>query len=283
VAVPLSSVGLAALLPQSVGAIKTQVFVPSANLTLSALTPVVTSGASVTIPAKDFSVTGNNITISRSTPSYQATGSPSSGANTFSIFWPSHQTNDIGIIVIEGSGDATAISPPSGWNAFPSTPVVDVANTSGSSLWVWWRRAASGSEGSVSIPDSGDHQTAVLFTIRGCVTTGDPWDVTTTGFKDVASTTATVPSVTTSKFATRVLMVVGRPDDSSSASHFSSPTNANLTSLTEHYEYGTVSGNGGGFVILSGVLADKNTTGATTITKASSTTDTYFVAAMTSY
>jgi hypothetical protein len=75
-------------------------------------------------------------------------------------------------------------------------------------------------------------------------------------------------------------MIVGRPDDSASGAHFGVPVNANLTGIVERGEIGFVTGNGGGFVVSTGVCALPGATGTSTLTKTVSTTDTYIVVAL---
>ena len=214
-------------------------------------------------------------------PAFQAVGAQiaSTGA-TVSAVWPTHLINDIGLVVIETSGNSANLTPPAGWAALPGTPVTDVATTAGSKLHVWWKRAASAAEAAVATGAGTDHVLARLYTFRGCVTTGNPWNVITTGTKTTASTTATVPALTTTLDDTLITMIVGRPDDTASTTHFGVPVNANLTGLAEHGEAGTTSGNGGGFVVSSGVKALPGATGTSTLTKTVSTTDTYVVLAL---
>lgn len=221
------------------------------------------------------------------TPNFQAVGSlrVSAGALTgaTAVPWPTtHVANDIGLLVIETSGDGTTvdITTPTGWEAVPGSPVTDVATAAGSKLQVWWKRAASASEGAVTVPDSGDHQMARIFAFRNCIATGDPWDVTTTGNKTTASTTATVPAVTTTVSDTLIVMIVGRPNDNNSESHFGVPVNSNLTNRVERAEVGSLTGNGGGFVLSTGVKATAGDTGTSTLSKSVSTTDTYMVIAL---
>lgn len=214
-------------------------------------------------------------------PTFQAVGTPqtSTGASV-NVPWPTHLTNDIGLVVIETSGNSATLTPPAGWAAVPGTPVTDVATIAGSKLHVWWKRAASSAEAAVATGAATDHIIARLYTFRGCVTTGNPWDVTTTGIKTTASTTATVPSLITTVDDTLVVMVVGRPNDNASTTHFGVPVNANLTGLAEHGEAGTTNGNGGGFVVSSGIDATAGSTGTSTLTKIASTTDTYVALAL---
>lgn len=212
---------------------------------------------------------------------FQASSGTAAGS-TFSqtLIWPTHVANDVALLVIETSGASTTLNPPAGWAAVPSTPVIDVATAVGSKLHVWWKRAASSSEANVATGASGDHIVARLFTFRGCVTTGNPWDVTTTETKTTASIVATVPALTTTVDDTLITMVVGRPDDSSSTTHFGVPVNVNLTSLQEIGESGTTLGNGGGFVVSTGIKVVAGNTGTSILTKTASTTDTYVVLAL---
>lgn len=214
-------------------------------------------------------------------PVFQAVGAQqnSTGA-TVSVAWPTHLTNDIGLVVIETSGNSATLTPPAGWAAIPGTPVTDVATIAGSKLHVWWKRAASAAEAAVATGAATDHIVARLCTFRGCVTTGNPWNVTTTGTKTTASTTATVPSLTTTLDDTLITMIVGRPDDSSSVTHFGVPVNAGLTGLAEATEAGTINGNGGGFVVSYGIESTPGSTGTSTLSKTASTTDTYVVLAL---
>ena len=215
-------------------------------------------------------------------PVFQAVGAQQNSATASqNVSWPTHQTNDIGLMVIETSGGGTTLTPPTGWAAIPGTPVVDVATAAGSKLHVWWKRAASSAEAAVATGfGTSDHVVSRIYTFRGCITTGNPWDVTTTGTKTTTSTTATVPAVTTTVDESLVVMIVGRPDDSTSTTHFGVPVNATLTGLAEAGEAGTNNGDGGGFVVSYGTDATPGSTGTSTLTKTASTTDTYVVLAL---
>jgi hypothetical protein len=214
-------------------------------------------------------------------PTFQAAGTAVASTGTsVSAAWPTHLADDIGLVVIETSGNSATLTPPTGWAAIPGTPVTDVATTAGSKLHVWWKRAASSAEGSVATGAATDHIVARLYTFRGCITTGNPWNVTTTGTKTTASTTATVPALVTTLDDTLITMIVGRPDDSSSTTHFGVPVNANLTGLADRGEAGTANNNGGGFVLSTGIDATPGNTGTSTLTKTVSTTDTYVVLAL---
>ena len=233
-------------------------------------------------PGLTTPVSHTPITMDRSsnpTVTFVAAGTAVSGTGAVSPVWPTHQANDIGIMVIETGGEGTTLTP-AGWTHVTGSPVIDVASTAGSKLHILWKRAASSSEASVSTGDSGDHQVAQIYTFRGVITTGNPWDVVATGTKTTASFTATAVSVTTTVANTLVLLIVGRPNDDSSTIHFGAFTNPNLTSITERGEAGTISGHGGGFVLTTGDKTTAGATGTSTSTKIFSTTDTYMTIAL---
>lgn len=215
---------------------------------------------------------------------HQATGTlvTSTGA-ALSVAWPAHQADDIGILVIEASGNSAAQTAPTGWTSIAD--VRDVNTTAGSRFRAYWRRATSGAMGNVTTFTCLDHQMAVIFTFRGCIDSGSPVDASASGNKgfnsgDSASTTATLPSVTTTVANALIVLLCGRPDDSASTTHFGTPTNANLTGISAGVEHGDTTGNGGGFVMAYGTKVSAGATGTTTMSKSASTTDTYIVIAL---
>jgi hypothetical protein len=208
-------------------------------------------------------------------PTYQAVGTAAASTGTsVNVSWPTHVADDIGVLVVETSGNSATMSTPSGWTAITGSPRTDVATIAGSKLHVFWKRAASASEAAVATGALTDHIVARIYTFRGVDPT-NAIDAEGGGTKGTASTTATVPAITTSFDNTLVVMVVGRPDDSASTTHFGVPANANLTSRAEAAESGTTSGNGGGFVVSYGTKATAGSTGTSTLSKAANTTDTY--------
>lgn len=279
-----SNVELAAIAPAYLGAAATIIEAPSSLTGLNAFAPTIEGGISIAAPASEISLSAGEAVVDREQPRFVAASAANSGTGSISLSWPSgHQLGDVALLVIETSGSDSTLAAASGWSAVTGSPVVDVAAATGSKLQVWWRRATSAAESAVATGDAGDHQVARMYVFRGCVSTGDPWDVIATGTKAVGSATATVPSLTTTRFNTRVVMIVGRPDDSSSTTHFGLPVNAGLGGIASHGEAGTISGNGGGFTVASGSKALKGVTGTSTLTKTASTTDTYFVLALRGY
>ena len=196
---------------------------------------------------------------------YQTVGSSAASSSaSVNVSWPTHVTDDIGILVLE-SVTATWTTP-SGWTLVASSNVFT------SELNIYWKRATSSAEAAVAtgFPSTADHVLARIFTFRGCVTTGTPVLTSATSTKSVASTSWSAPSITTTTANEFVVYGVSRDNDSSSLASFSNPTNANLVSPTEAAESGTAVGDGGGFVVGYGVKAAAGATGITTGTVTSS-------------
>lgn len=208
---------------------------------------------------------------------FVATGSVEASAGVSSIPWPTHQTGDVGIMVIESGGNDTTPTPV-GWTHFSWSPVVDIADATGSKLSILYKFAASSSESAVTIADLGDHWVGNITTFRGVA--DPPTNVRATGIKTTASTTATLPSVTPTDDNCVILLICSRPNDSADTSHFGLAVNANLTGITEVVEGGTTLGHGGGYVIQRAVMPTASATGTSTMTKTVSTTDAYFVLAL---
>lgn len=211
---------------------------------------------------------------------YQDVGTQQAGINALTVTWPTHLANDIGVLVVETDGAGTNMATPTNWNLIQG-PITDVASAAGSKLYAFWRRAASNAEGSVSVPDSGDHQIARIYTFRGALQGSSPIDVSTSSTKTTASTTVTIPAVTTTVANTLVVWIVSRPDDTTSTTHFPVATFAGLTGVAEAAEAGSNAGNGGGFTLQYGREATAGSTGTGSISSlAASTTNSIIVFAL---
>jgi hypothetical protein len=211
----------------------------------------------------------------------------STGTGSLTLSWSgSYLPNDIGIIIVESSGgDPTlTISSPTGWSQVTGSPVVDVATTAGSKLQVFWKRFTSTAgvdpEPDAILPSGSNHLLAAYFIVRGCITVGNPWDVISTGQKTTASTAITFPALTTTVPDCVALLIATRPNSSASTTIFSNLSNSVLTNQDAvGIEYGTVSGNGGGFVRFAGDQATAGSIGTSTATTTSSLTSAYMVIA----
>ena len=281
-AIPLTDIAFEARTVPYVGTTATVVQPPAGPLTLTAPTPLVVSGASVAVSTTDIALSAPLLAvITKPAPTVEAVRPGTAGsASAFSVPNITANQDDILVTIVENSGDGTVIAPtPNGtiggtFQAVTGSPVIDVATIAGSTLSVWWLRCASAfTLQSVTINDSGDHQVATVMVIRGCTTSGDPWDITATDTKTIDSTTASAPATTTTVSNTLVVSVVTRADDSSSTTSFGIPTNSVLTGFTDRGENGATSGNGGGFVITSGVKQIPGDTGVTSFATAPNTTN----------
>lgn len=141
---------------------------------------------------------------------------------------PSHQANDIlvltaGLWAPNTTGNiANWSSQPSGWtqlhDAVRSTTEID------GRAGVWWIRATSGSETNPALgrPASADTGTDTSFhgrvyCIRGCITSGDPWDDTSYSNEPsgdwLTGANGNVSAVTVSGWGRTVIWFLTRSDD----------------------------------------------------------------------
>lgn len=203
-------------------------------------------------------------------PIYFALGGAAIGTtSSFSVTWPTaHKRGDLGIIVVERSGD-TAATAPTGWTAVSGSPVISSADAAGTYLGVFWKFAQSSSESSVEITQDGDHYASRLFAFRGVRTDVPPGAISASDTKTVGSTSATYPSITTQLDNCLVLLAASHELDSATNQYTSTPVNANLSSLTLLSQSATSGGNGGGFGLWMGTKATAGSTGTTTRTLAS--------------
>ena len=251
------------------------------NVSLFALIPTIKTGKNITLGNVDFATLALVPVFWREPAYYSNSSYGYAGSGSVSVPWPTpYAVNDIGVMVIETSATDATQTPPSGWTAVTGSPVVDVASTAGSKLQVWWKRATTTSEPSVTIGSFTDHYNAKMFTFKGAKTTNNPINASVAGTKTIASYYATVPSITPTETNSLIVMIVGRPDDNASSTHFASQVNANLFALTEITDIGTTFGNGGGYALITGQAVTTQPTGTTTMTKLYSTTDTYLVFAI---
>lgn len=182
--------------------------------------------------------------------------------------WPSHQADDIGILIIESTQTAIALDTANGFEAIASGNAQAGAATT---IMTYIARATSGAMAAPVITDAQNHSYAVIVRIRGldsATPLADLVNAIAVATKTVASTSASAPTVTTTLPGCVVINAITRDDDLAGAS-FSDWANSNLTSASEISDDGTTSGNGGGIGIYAGIMASAGATGATTATVAS--------------
>lgn len=207
-------------------------------------------------------------------PTFQAAGAFAKSQNAIAPAWPTHLTGDIGILLVQTSNQAVVA--PSGWTEITGSPQgTGTAGAAGSTrLCAFWKRAASAAETAPTVADSGNHQMGVILTFRGCITTGDPINISSGGVKTPASTSLTFNSVTTTVSDCLIVLAVGSSTDANSTAEFSAWTNANLAgpSITEAFDTSGNTLNGGGIGAAYGGKATAGSTGTSTVTSVTSAT-----------
>ena len=193
-------------------------------------------------------------------PAFRSAGTPASGTGDVTPALPTGWAeNDIFLLIAETDPSETA-SAPAGYANVSGSPL-QASGPGGTRLHVFWKRAAS-SESAPTITDPGNHCYAVMLAFSGCITTGNPWDVTATQTRNdgatplFASVTTTVPDT--------LIVLAGADGSDVAGARFSGESSATLTDLAERFDNGTADGNGGGIWVLTGVKAAAGSTGTTT-------------------
>jgi hypothetical protein len=211
------------------------------------------------------------------TPTFVAAGSVTSGTGTITPALPSGRaTNDILLLFVETANQAVSITNQNGgtWAEVTNSPqgTGTAGGTSATRLAVFWSRY-NGTQGNPTVSDSGNHTAGRIIAIRGCPTSGNPWDVTAGGVESTSDTSGSIPGATTTVANTLVVAAIATSvPDSTSTAVFSSCANGNLTSITERVDNARSSGNGGAIGVVTGIKATAGAVGNTTVTCASSAT-----------
>jgi hypothetical protein len=182
-----------------------------------------------------------------------------------------HAANDILVLCIQQSNESNYAAPTGYTRLGPQNGIGAAATAGSTKLCLFWKRD-NGSESAPTLTDSGDHTYGVMFAVRGCPTSGDPFWLGGQAFKFTASTTGTAAAGATTVDNCLVVNIFAHAIDNASAQG-SSPTNADLTNVTEQFDDGTTDGTGGGIYIMSGTKATRGPFAGSTVTWASSTVD----------
>ncbi|HTE59541.1 MAG TPA: hypothetical protein VK631_04275, partial [Solirubrobacteraceae bacterium] len=201
--------------------------------------------------------------IAPAAPVVRAVGTVASGTGDITPGLPAGTVaDDILIMYVETNNEAVAL--PDGWAHVDGSPVL-VASGTTTRLTVLWKRAVTG-ETAPTITDPGDHAVARIVGVSGCVTSGNPWNVTAAGTELVSDTSASIPGATTTVNNCLILAAVATGTDVASTAHASAFTNASLTGVTELVDNWVVDGTGGGLAVASGVKVSPGAYSATTAT-----------------
>lgn len=199
-------------------------------------------------------------------PTYVGTGTFTNGHGAINVPWPTHATNDIGILVVETANEA--VTTPSGWTPVVSSPqgTGTAGGTAATRLSMYWRRAVSAAESAAAVADSGNHQVGAILVFRGCITTENPVHVSAGTINATASTSATLPSVTTTVVDCVVIQAIAHGIDSNTAQLSGWSHGGALTGLTQILNGSDKVQNGGGLGAVYGNLASAGASGTTNVT-----------------
>lgn len=195
-------------------------------------------------------------------PHWKAAGAiaTADGSQPITPVLPAYDTNDVGVLVLAGSG-ANAYATPAGWTEFPNSP--QAGGGAAARLHVWWKRLTAGAEVNPTIADvaGDDAKVAVIFTVRGCNPVGNPFDATA-GATAAAANAVSIPGGNSTVRDGLVLLLAAHVIDTT-AKQFGSLANAGLSELVERIDASTSLGNGAGLAIATGRRAEVGTFGAT--------------------
>jgi hypothetical protein len=145
-------------------------------------------------------------------PVFGSVGTSSGGGNGTSCTIPVPSGVAAGdIIVVFAYIETTqAVTPDTGFVEATNSPAV-VTGTQAHDLRVFWKRATGADSGSYAFTIAAGlaWRMAVAMRFTGCVSHGNPWDVTTSAIKTTTTTGATPAVSTTTKGGDRLLVWVG--------------------------------------------------------------------------
>jgi hypothetical protein len=187
----------------------------------------------------------------------------------------------IHVLVVESENEPVPTM--TGWSNV-GAGVINVATGTVTSLTIRWRRAVAG-DVAPTVPATGTgvgtHSISRIIGFSGCVTTGDPWDVTLFGTEAVADTTVSFPNpANTTQTNDMVVHVFTTGQDVNTAQSSGAGTNANLTGLANRMNNWTNAGGGGGFAMITGIKATAGSIGATTTTVTTANVKALFTGAL---
>lgn len=197
-------------------------------------------------------------------PTVVGVGAAASGQGAITPTFPAGYTaaaDDVAVTFCE-CDSADTLTPPSGWALVTAQSVTSGTTTKLSAIW----RRIVGGDTAPQIADAGNHLVGRMVIVRGCVTTGNPWDVATPTQELTADATVSIPAVTTSVNDCLILAAFSTGQDIASTAGATGWANASLANVAERMDDWTALGTGGGFSMATGEKAVAGSTGATTAT-----------------
>jgi hypothetical protein len=211
-------------------------------------------------------------------PTFVAAGTAANGAGDITPGLPAGWAkNDILLIFVESDVADPAPAVPSGYAHVTGSSV----STTGTRLTVFWKRATA-VEAAPVLLDVGNHLLARMIAVRGCRTTDNPWEITTTSVEAVSDTSGSASGPTTTQANTFIVIAATSDFDpgADDTAGYSAFTNAALGSLTEQIDNRAAVGNGGTLGVATGTKATAGAVGATTYTLANAGNKAHLVIAL---
>lgn len=195
-------------------------------------------------------------------PIYVQSGTKTAGVGTVTPAAPASawQVDDI-LIVTAQYDEATigALNTANGFAEMTGSP----STTTGQGLSVYWKRATSTADTMPTVADPGDHVGTQCHVFRGCKVVDNPWNVTDAWNEAASDTSWASDGVTTTASECLIVEIASNPFDTATAQS-SAQANGNLTAVAEVMDSWMSTGNGGGFVLVTGQKALPGATGSTT-------------------
>lgn len=151
------------------------------------------------------------------------------------------------------------------WNNI-GVGIVQQANGVVTALTIRWLRATGAMSGTIAVPDAGNHTVSRIVGVRGCATTGNPYEAVVTALDNLTGTAVSIPGSTTLGPERLVFAAFSTGADLASTTAVSGFANADLTSVFEQIDNWDIAGNGGGMGVATGIKAAAGAYGATTAT-----------------
>lgn len=184
-------------------------------------------------------------------------------ASSISPAWPTHQTDDIGILLVETANADPVLSVASGFTQIGTVQAGGSSSGNATRAAVYWARATSGAMTAPTITSADNHIIGRILTVRGCLTTASPINASamdTTGSS--TASTVTFPNVTPTVDNCLILALATSGIDSSTAQFTSWASTADVVNFTELYDSGDITGHGGvlaaayGWQLTAGLIND---------------------------
>lgn len=192
-----------------------------------------------------------------SAPTFQAVGTGSETAPA----WPTHTTGDLGLLFV--TSDNAAPTAPTGWTAIPGS-----GHNSGTAIYVrgFYKVATSSSETAPTLVGGGNFMWGVIMTVTtGTFFIARPFTCAGGWAQSGAITAAFFPGIGTFTVDNLIINIMAWGLDNAGPLS-SGETNASLTGLTERYDAGTTTSNGGGLILITGTKSAVGNVDGTTCT-----------------